>query len=290
MSILIDETTRVVMQGLTGDVGRWSARDLTSYGTPVVAGVVPGRGGGSHDGIPLFNFVADAVAETGANASIAYVPPSAAAEAVAEALDAELPLVVYPGDGLPSHDAVRLRQHSRSAGSVFIGPNSPGLISPGRAKLGFMPSSCYVRGQLGVISRSGSLSYEICSRLTSAGIGQSTVVGVGGDPVKGLTIGEALDLFDRDLETHGVLVLGEIGGTQEHQAAEYARRSGTKPLAAFLVGQSAPPGRKLGHAGALIDGDRDTYRAKVDDLISAGVHVAERIGEVIAVARAVLSQ
>ncbi len=281
MSVLIDSHTRVLIQGITGDAGAWSARDLVAYGTQVVAGVTPGKGGQSQDGVPVFDFVADAVAATGANASIIYVPPAGAAEAIAEALEAGLHLVVYTGDGLPIHEAIRLRRMARELGSTLVGGNTPGLISPGKSKLGFMPSYCYTRGPIGVVSKSGSLSYEVCYRLTQAGIGQTTVVGVGGDPVKGLTIGEALELMHADHETRAIMVLGEIGGLEEYQAAEYARRLDAKPLAAFLVGRTAPPGRKLGHAGALIGGEREGYKAKTEILAAAGVRVAHRLTEIV---------
>jgi succinyl-CoA synthetase alpha subunit len=288
MSVLVDRGARVLVQGITGRQASWSARDMAAYGTRVVAGVVPGKGGTTHEGVPVFDFVADAVAATGANASVVYVPAAGACAAVAEALEAGLKLVVYPGDGLPIHDAIRLRRLARAHGTVLIGPNTPGVISPGQAKLGFMPSSCYTPGPLGIVTKSGSLSYETCWRLTGAGIGQSTVIGVGGDPVKGLTIGEALELFDGDGETHGVLVIGEIGGTEEYQVADYVQRSGAKPVAAFLVGRTAPPGRKLGHAGALIGGEREGYWAKVEALEAAGVRVARRLSDIVPEVRLIL--
>lgn len=278
---MLDASSRVLVQGMTGDAGSWSTRDLLAYRTTVVGGVVPGRGGSTHAGLPVFDSVTQAVAATGADASIVYVPPAAAAEAVTEAIDAGIRLVVYPGDGLPTHDALRLRRRARQRGAIMIGPNGPGLISPGRSKLGFMPSFCFRPGSLGVISKSGSLSYEVCYRLSQAGYGQTTVIGVGGDPIKGLTIGEALELFDKDLETSAVLVLGEIGGVEEYQAASYAQRHGAKRVAALLVGRTAPRGRKLGHAGALITGERETYDAKFLALSQAGVHMARTITEVV---------
>jgi succinyl-CoA synthetase alpha subunit len=285
MSVLIDSSTRVMIQGITGDVGTWSSRDLASYGTKVVAGVVPGKGGTMHDGTPVFNFASEALAETDANAALVYVPPSVAAEAVAEALETGFRLVVYPGDGLPIQDAIRLRRLSHQLSSTLVGANTPGLISPGQAKLGFMPSYCYEPGPVGVISKSGSLSYEVCWRLSKEGIGQSTVVGIGGDPVKGLSTGETLELFDQDPETQAVLLLGEIGGAEEYQAIDYAQRESSKPIAAFLVGQTAPPGRKLGHAGALIGGDREGYSAKVGALEKAGVPVARRLADIAPLVR-----
>ncbi|GAC1653087.1 MAG: succinate--CoA ligase subunit alpha [Candidatus Dormibacteraceae bacterium] len=285
MTILAGASTRVIVQGITGRQASWCAQDIIAYGTRVVAGVVPGRGGGHHLDLPVFDFVADAVAATGADASLVFVPATVAGEAVAEALEAGLKLVVYPGDGLPVHDSVRLRRLALERGATLVGPNSPGLISPGLAKLGFMPSYCFRPGRLGVITKSGSLSYEVNWRLTEGGIGQSTVVGVGGDAVKGLTIGEALALFHEDPGTDAMLVLGEIGGVEEYQAADYAGRPGAKPVGAFLVGQTAPPGRKLGHAGALINSDREGYAAKVAGLEAAGVAVARRLSEVVSIAR-----
>lgn len=289
MSILVDRSTRVVVQGITGRQAAWSARDMAAYGTAIVAGVVPGKGGASHEGVPIFDFVADAVAATRANAAIVYVPATVAAEAIAEAFEAGLPLVVYPGDGFPVHDAVRVRRMASAHGSTLLGPNTPGIISPGQTKLGFMPSYCYTPGSLGVITKSGSLSYETCWRLTSEGIGQTTVVGVGGDPVKGLTIGEALARFHDDPATRGVLVIGEIGGTEEYQIIDYVARPGAKPVGAFLVGRTAPPGRKLGHAGALIGGDREGYAAKIEALEAAGVSVARRLSDIVAVSERVLA-
>lgn len=289
MSILVDRSTRVVVQGITGRQAAWSTRDMAAYGTAIVAGVVPGRGGTLHEGIPIFDFVADAVAATAPNAAIVYVPATVAAEAIAEAFETGLPLVVYPGDGFPVHDAIRLRRMAAAHGATLLGPNTPGLISPGQTKLGFMPSYCYTPGSLGVITKSGSLSYETCWRLSREGIGQTTVVGVGGDPVKGLTIGEALARFHDDAATHGMLVIGEIGGTEEYQIANYVVRPHAKPVGAFVVGRTAPPGRKLGHAGALIGGEREGYGAKVEALEAAGVNVARRLGDIVAVAERVLT-
>lgn len=289
MSILVDRATRVLVQGITGTQASWSVRDMAAYGTRIVAGVVPGKAGTFHDGVPIFNFVSEAVAATGADASLVYVPASGAADAVSEAVEARVPLVVYPGDGLPVHDAIRLRRMARAYGVIFLGPNTPGLISPGQSKLGFMPSYCYAPGPLGIITKSGSLSYETCWRLTGEGIGQTTVVGVGGDPVKGLMIGEALELFDGDPATGAILVIGEIGGTEEYQIVDYVRRPSTKPVAAFLVGRTAPPARKLGHAGALIGGEREGYAAKIEGLDAAGVHVAHRLSDIVPATRRVLA-
>jgi len=280
MTILATPTTRVLVQGITGRQATWSVEDMLAYGTKVVAGVVPGKGGATHCGVPIYDLVDEAVTATGAQASIVFVPAAAAAEAIREAFDGGCFLVVYPGDGLPIHDAVRLRRLAATYGATLIGPNTAGLISPGKVKLGFMPSHCFSPGRLGVISKSGSLSYEICQRLTDAGIGQSTLVGVGGDPIKGVTIGEALRLFDNDPETDAVLVLGEVGGLEEYQAIDYASRPAAKPVALFLVGRTAPPGRKLGHSSALIGSLQEGYEAKAAALRANGLCVIPTLADV----------
>lgn len=284
MSAMISRTTRVVVQGLTGRQASWSSEDMMRSGTRIVAGVVPGKGGQIHMGIPLFDHVEEAMRATGANASLAYVPASAAANAIVEALDARMPLVIYPGDGLPIHDALRLRNLARTWGSVFVGPNTPGVIAPGEAKLGFMPTQCFAPGRLGVITKSGSLSYEVCFRLTKSGFGQSTVIGIGGDPIKGTTMREALALLHQDPDTEAILILGEVGGVDEYDACDYVRQPDAKPLGAYLVGRTAPKGRKLGHAGALIDSDRAGYQAKVRALELADVPVAATLAEVVSIA------
>jgi succinyl-CoA synthetase alpha subunit len=290
MSILLDTSARVVVQGITGKMATWVVEDLTAYGTNVVAGVVPGRGGRVHAGRPVFDSVAEAVAETGADTSLIFVPPMGAREATMEAVEAGIALTVYPGDGLPILDAVNLRRAvGRRPGQALVGPNSPGLISPGRSKVGFMPSQCFTPGRLGVISRSGSLSYEVCWRLTSAGIGQSTVVGIGGDPVKGLTIPECLSLFHEDDETDAILLLGEVGGTEEYTLVDYVTTvSDAKPVAAFMVGRMAPPGKKMGHAGALIGGPRESYAAKRDGLRASGIPFAGSLNELVPTVQSLL--
>lgn len=288
MSILADESTVLLIQGLTGRQASWSALDIADYGTKIAAGVVPGKGGTNYRGIPVFDFVEEAMAVTDANTCLTYVPATGAAEAVIEAFEAGVGLVIYPGDGLPLHDAIRIKRSATGSNSLFVGPNTPGIISPGKAKLGFMPSFCYRPGPLGVISKSGSLSYEVCNRLTLAGIGQSTVVGVGGDPIKGLTIGDTLHLFDLDDETEAILVLGEIGGLEEYQVAEYVQAPHSKPVAVFLVGRTAPIGRRLGHAGALIASLAESYDAKVAALQNAGVRAIATIDEVVDAAADIL--
>lgn len=279
MSILLEAGARVVIFGITGRFGGVSIRDLRAYGTEVAAGVVPGRGGEVVEGVPVFGSAEQAVRETGADSALVYVPAPLALDAVLEALEAGCRLIAYPGDGLPVADAMEMRAAARARGAWLVGPNSPGLISPGRAKLGFMPSFCFRPGPVGLISRSGSLSYEASFRLSSAGIGQSTAIGIGGDPVKGVTAAEAVAMFHDDPETRAIVYLGEIGGTDEYAVADYARRSDAKPVTALLVGRTAPPGRKMGHAAALVGGYADSWAAKVEALAAAGVKVARGLDQ-----------
>ena len=277
MSILLDESAKVVILGITGRFGVFSARDLADYGTEVVAGVSPGHHGEKVEGVPVFGNVADAMRECQPNSALVYVPAPTALDAVLETLEAGCKLVVYPGDGLPVQDAMEMRAAARSNGSVLIGPNSPGLISPGRAKLGFMPSFCFKKGAIGLMSRSGPLSYEAAHRLSSVGLGQTTSLGIGGDPVKGVNAAEAMELFHADAKTRAIIYLGEIGGSDEYAVVEYARRSGAKPVVALLVGRTAPPGKKMGHAAAMIDSFSDTWHAKVEALERSGVKVARSL-------------
>ena len=290
MSILLDRTNRVLIQGATGQMGTFFIEDARAYGTRIVAGVSPGREGTTVGGdVPVFGSVRAARDETGADTAIVFVPPAAVLGATIEAIEAGCRLVVATADELPVADTIEIRAAARANGTAFVGPNSPGLISPGKAKLGFMPSFCYKEGNVGVISRSGSLSYEGAKRLTMAGIGQSTAIGIGGDPVKGTTAAEALELFHRDPETSAVLYLGEIGGSEEVFVAEYASRTDAKPIAALIVGKMAPPGKKMGHAAALIGSKAEGHQAKVAMLRSAGVHVANGLGEVVSATRAALA-
>jgi succinyl-CoA synthetase alpha subunit len=290
MSVLVDASSRVLIYGIAGNFGRFSARDIAAYGTKVVAGVAPGRDTREVEGVPVFQNALSACASTGSDVALVYVPAPAALDAVLEVLDAGCKVVVYPGDGLPVQDAIEIRAAARRAGAVLVGPNTPGVISPGKAKLGFMPSFCYTPGALGVISRSGSLSYEAGWRLTSAGLGQTTVIGIGGDPVKGLNAGEAIDLLHADPETEAILYLGEIGGADEYAVARYAERDDAKPTAALIVGASAPPGKKMGHAAALVGSKADTQAAKVEALRVAGVHVAANLRALVDAAQAALRQ
>lgn len=277
MSVLIDAASRVAIYGIAGNFGRYSARDLLASGTRVVAGIAPGRVMDAVEGIPVFQDMRAACAATGADAVIVYVPAPGALDAVLEAFDAGCKVVVYPGDGLPVRDAIEMRAAALRCGAVLIGPNTPGVISPGKAKLGFMPTHCYTPGPLGVISRSGSLSYEAAWRLTTAGMGQTTVIGIGGDPVKGCTAAEAIAALHADAQTRSILYLGEIGGSDETALAAYAGRADAKPCAALIVGAAAPPGKKMGHAAALVGSHAETQAAKAQALRAAGVHVADTL-------------
>jgi len=289
VSVLIDQRSRFIIQGVTGNVGRFSARDMREYGTTVVGGVSAARPEKEIEGIPVFPNVRAACAATGADATVIYVPAATALDHVVEAAESGIKLVVYPGDGLPVRDAIEMRAAAHANGATLIGPNTPGLISPGKAKAGFMPSFCYAPGALGVVSRSGSLSYEACFRLTSAGLGQTTVIGIGGDPIKGLSAGEALELLHADAETQVIVYLGEIGGGDEYDVAAYAERRDAKPVAALIVGRQAPKGKKMGHAAALISSHADTHSAKMAALIKAGVHAVGTVGKLVPAAAAALS-
>ncbi len=274
MSILIDERTKLVVQGITGRDGSFHARAMKAYGTNVVAGVTPGKGGGSLDGIPIFNTVREAVAETGANASVIYVPPAAAPDAILEAADAGVGLVVAVTEGIPTLDMVPVIRELRARGCRLVGPNCPGLISPGKAKVGIMPGDIHRLGPVGVVSRSGTLTYEMVHQLTKNGIGQSTCIGIGGDPIVGTTFMDVLPLFQADPETKAVVMIGEIGGTAEEEAAAYIREKMTKPVVGFIAGQTAPPGKRMGHAGAIIAGGKGTAAEKMQALGAAGIPVA----------------
>lgn len=290
MSVLVDASSRVLIYGIAGNFGRFSARDLVASATKVVAGVAPGRDSREVEGVPVFQHARAACATTGADVALVYVPAPAALDAVLEVLDAGCKVIVYPGDGLPVQDAVELRAAARREGAVWVGPNTPGLISPGKAKLGFMPSFCYTPGPLGVISRSGSLSYEAGWRLTTAGLGQTTVIGIGGDPVKGLNAAEAIELLHADAQTQAIVYLGEIGGSDEYAVARYAERPDAKPTAALIVGAAAPPGKKMGHAAALVGSQADSQAAKVEALRKAGVHVADNLRNLVDAAQRALRQ
>ena len=285
MSILIDQNTKVVVQGITGGEGAFHTRQMKEYGTKVVAGVTPGKGGQKFEGIPVFNTVRDAVQNTGANASAIFVPPSFAADAVMEAVDAELGTVVCLTEGIPTLDMVAVKQFMKNSSSKLIGPNTPGIISPGKCKIGVMAGYIHMPGRVGVISRSGTLTYEVVDQLTKLAIGQSSCVGIGGDPIIGMTFVDILNLFEKDKTTDIVVIIGEIGGRAEEDAAEFFRRSMSKPVVAFIAGITAPPGRRMGHAGAIIEGGEGGAREKIDILEKAGITVVKNpseIGETVA--------
>jgi succinyl-CoA synthetase alpha subunit len=280
MAILVDSTTKVVVSGMTGREGRFHSLRNREYGTHVVAGVRAGKAGQDVDGIPVFDTIADAVAETGANTSLIFVPPRFATEAIYEAADAELALVVCITEGIPVRDMARVASYLRGKISTLVGPNCPGVISPGKANVGIIPGEICTPGRVGLVSRSGTLTYQIVHELTQRGIGQSTCVGMGGDPVHGLGFLESLALFNWDPETDLVVMIGEIGGDDEERAAEYIEQEMTKPVVGYIAGFTAPPGKRMGHAGAIVTGSRGTAQAKADALEAAGVRVGRTPTEV----------
>jgi len=285
MSILVDQNTRLLVQGITGREGTFHTQQAVAYGTQVVAGVTPGKGGSSVEGIPVFNTVREAKEKTGANASVIFVPPPFAADAIMEAADAGLPLVVAITEGIPTLDMVSVTRFLAGTRTRLIGPNCPGIISPGKCKIGIMPGSIHRPGNVGVISRSGTLTYEAVGQLTALGIGQSTCIGIGGDPIIGTSFVDALSLMNEDKETHGIVIIGEIGGTGEELAADFIKAKVKKPVVGFIAGRTAPPGRRMGHAGAIISGGKGTAADKMAAFKAAGIHVAESpalIGETMA--------
>jgi succinyl-CoA synthetase alpha subunit len=290
MSILVDEKTRVVVQGLTGSEGTFHAQRMVEYGTRVVAGMTPGKGGTTHLGVPVFNTVAEAVRAEGVDAAAIFVPPFAGADAIMEAADAGLRLIVCITEGIPTFDMIRVKTYLRDKPAVLIGPNTPGLISPGKAKIGIMPGPIHKRGTVGIISRSGTLTYEAVQQVTQQGLGQSTAVGIGGDPIVGLKFVDLLKLFKDDPETEAVILIGEIGGTAEEEAAAYIQKGFPKPIVGFIAGQTAPPGRRMGHAGAIIAGGKGTAKEKMDALRAAGARVAVSPAEIGAKLREALSR
>ena len=273
MSVLVDKSTRLVVQGITGKEGTFHTKQMVEYGTNVVGGVTPGKGGTTHENIPVFNTVADAVKKAGANASVIYVPPPFAADAIMEAADAGIPVVVCITEGIPTLDMVKVKEYLSDKATRLIGPNCPGIISPGRCKIGIMPGHIHKEGSIGVVSRSGTLTYEAVGQLTALGLGQSSAIGIGGDPIVGTTHVDALRLFQADDETEGIVMIGEIGGSAEEEAAAFAKENVTKPIVAFIAGQTAPPGRRMGHAGAIIAGGKGTAAEKMKALEEAGIRV-----------------
>ncbi len=275
MSILVDKNTKLVVQGMTGSVGKFHTEQMLGYGTKVVAGVTPGRGGQSFMDVPVFNTMREAVKQTGADASCIFVPPPFSADAILEAVDAEVPLVVTITEGIPVMDMIKVRRVLDSQHKTrLIGPNCPGVITPDQCKIGIMPGHVHKAGRIGVVSKSGTLTYEAVGQLTALGIGQSTAVGIGGDPINGTDFIEILKLFNDDPDTDGVILIGEIGGNAEEQAAAWIKESFRKPVAGFIAGRTAPPGKRMGHAGAIISGGKGTADAKISALEDAGVKVA----------------
>jgi succinyl-CoA synthetase alpha subunit len=273
MSILVDEKTRVVVQGITGNEGMFHTRQMVEYGTKVVAGMTPGKGGQTMDGIPVYNTVLEAVKQTGANASAIFVPPAFAADAILEAADAGIPLIVCLTEGLPTIDMMMVNRYLKEKGSKLVGPNTPGVISPGKCKIGVMAGYIHKAGPIGIMSRSGTLTYEVVDQLTKKGIGQSTCIGIGGDQIIGLNYVDLLGMFEKDSGTEAIVMIGEIGGTAEEEAAQFIKKNVKKPVAAFIAGLTAPPGRRMGHAGAIIAGGKGTAKEKMEALGRAGVRV-----------------
>jgi succinyl-CoA synthetase alpha subunit len=289
VSILVDRSTRVLVQGITGREAGFHTQAMLEYGTRVVSGVTPGRGGQQAHGLPVFNTVAEAVAQTAPDASIIFVPAAFAPDAILEAVDNGIPLVICITENIPTNDMVKVNAHVKASGARLIGPNCPGLITPGEAKIGIMPGYIHQRGKVGLVSRSGTLTYEVVWALTQAGLGQTTAIGIGGDPIIGTSFIDALSLFQADDETAGIVLLGEIGGTDEDQAAAYIKANVTKPVVGFIAGRTAPPGKRMGHAGAIISGGQGTAAEKIAALNAAGVEVADSPAKVADIMRGKLS-